>query len=450
MPSSEEIYLGSPRPIQTLLANAASIKVWRNRYGQEFHALLQDYEARDAWGRAEYTTLSNARRTIALARAARTPFYQQVFREMDAHWTDLISPESFAEIPITDKHSLRTQPEAFRPRTAQDSDTIVRTSGTTGVPTALLKSGRAVEEQWAVWWRYRRWHGIDLDNRCALFASRRVMRDDQKAPYWRHNYIGRETRFSTYHISRETAPLYVRQINEERLGWVHGISSAIANLARFIVEDGLRVHTSISAVTLGGENLQPWQANLIEAAFGHRPVHHYGLTEQAANASSCPQGSLHIDEDFAYVELIGREDGPMRIVGTPFTNEATALLRYDTGDLARALPGDCECGRVTARLDGIDGRDDETITLKDGRLVSPRRAFRDELNLTEAQIVQHPDLGITVRLVPAQRWTSADDKALRSALQIYLGHELDIRTEPVDSVPKTAAGKLRFVVREPR
>lgn len=450
MPSPEEIYLRSPRHLQTLLANAASIGVWRNRYGPDFPSLLRDYEARDGWGPEEYSAFSQARRTLALSRAARTPFYQQVFREMGAHWTELVPQDAFAQIPITDKQSLRDHPEAFRPRPPLDTDALVRTSGTTGVPTELLKHRRAVEEQWAVWWRYRRWHGIGLNSRCALFAGRRIMRDDQTAPYWRHNYVGRETRFSTYHISQETAPLYVRQINNEGIGWIHGFSSAIANLARFVVDDGLRVTAPISAVTLGGENVLPWQADLIEAAFGRRPVHHYGLTEQVANASTCPSGSLHIDEDFAYVELISTGHGSQRIIGTPFTNEATALLRYDTGDLTRGISGDCGCGRPTARLDGIDGRGDESITLTDGRMVGPRRAFRAELNLAEAQIVQHPDLSLTVRYVPGSNWSETSPGELDEALREFVGHDLPIRYERMMAIPKTATGKLRLVVKEPR
>lgn len=448
MPTAEDVYLRSPRPLQTLLANAAAIRTWRNRYGADFAALLAEYEDRDSWSKADFAAYADAQRSLALARAARTAYYQTVFNKMGAHWTELIAKDAFSEIPLTSKQAFRSNPEAFRPRPVQPTDAVIRTSGTTGVPTELLKDRRAAEHQWAVWWRYRRWHGIDLDTPCALFAGRRIMRDDQSAPFWRTNHVGKELRFSSYHISQSSAPLYARRLNAGEFTWIHGFSSAIANLARFIVDDDISITAPIQLLTLGGEGVLPWQADLIEAAFGTRPIHHYGLTEQAANASVCPKGALHVDEDFSHVELVGPSEKPQRIVGTPFTNEATALLRYDTGDLTRPSSSGCSCGRPTVVLDGIDGRGDETVELPDGRMVGPRRAFRSDLNLREAQIVQHHDLSLTLRYVPGPGWSSTHEDAVVEALRVYVGNDLPVRCEVMDAVPKSDSGKLRLVVRE--
>lgn len=448
MPSAESVYLRSPRPVQTLLANAASLREWRRRYGYSFDALLSAYESRDRWSREELDAFSNAQRTLALARASRTEHYRAVFDRLGAHWTDFVPRDTFEQLPITTKQELRENPSSFQPRGHLSTDRTIGSSGTTGVPLKLLKDAESAQAHWAVWWRYRRWHGLHLDTPYALFGGRRIMGTDQGAPYWRHNRVGRETRYSTHHISRTTAPDYVRQLNAERTTWIHGLSSSIANLARFIVEDDLSVTAPIRVVSLGAEGLLPWQADVIEEAFGARPIHHYGLTEGAANASICPEGSLHVDEDFGYVELVGSPDEPQRIVGTPFTNEATALLRYDTGDLARTLQNTCPCGRSSRLLDGIDGRSDETIELPDGRLVGPRWAFRERLNVREAQIVQHPDLSLTVRVSPGPAWDEPDEIAVVNALRTYVGEDIAIAVQPVESVPKTSSGKLRLVVRE--
>ncbi len=448
MPSAESVYLRSPRPVQALLANAASLKEWRRRYGNAFDALLSAYESRDRWSREELDAFSDAQRTLALVRASRTEHYQDVFRRLGAHWTEFVPRNAFSQLPVTTKEELRENPSRFQPREALPTDRVIGSSGTTGVPLKLLKDAESAQAHWAVWWRYRRWHGLDLDTPYALFGGRRIMRTDLGGPYWRHNYVGRETRFSTHHISRSTAPDYVRQLNAEKVTWIHGLSSSIANLARFVVEDGLRVTAPIRVVSLGAEGLLPWQADVIEEAFGPRPIHHYGLTEAAANAAICPEGSLHVDEDFSFVELLGSPGESRRIVGTPFTNEATALLRYDTGDLARALSGPCSCGRSTWLLDGIEGRGDETIELPDGRLVGPRWAFRERLNVREAQIVQHSDLSLTVRVSPGPAWSEDDEFAVMAALRTYVGDDIPISVQEVESVPKTSSGKLRLVVRD--
>ena len=49
----------------------------------------------------------------------------------------------------------------------------------------------AIQEQWAIWWRYRRLHGLQFNTWCGYFGGRSVVPLTQKRPpLWRFNRAG--------------------------------------------------------------------------------------------------------------------------------------------------------------------------------------------------------------------------------------------------------------------
>lgn len=446
----EAIYFRSPALVQNALSSAAGAGVDRARYRGTYEEAEQEYLERGTWSDEALAAFARSRRAQVLALASHTSYYRDVFASLGAEWYELVEDAAFGQIPPTPKSDLRAAPERFSPRPTVSSDAVTRTSGTTGSSVEVLRSRSAVDEQWAVWWRYRGWHGITRDEPCALFAGRRIMRADQRAPYWRHNVPGRELRFSTYHISPASAPAYVERLNRFAPRWIHGFSSAIANLATCVIDQGLRVTAPVRWVSLGGENVTALQMETIRDAFGVQPIQHYGLAEGAANFSTCTEGRLHVDEDFAGVDFEPEVDGITRILGTTFANRARVLLRYDTGDLATlSEQSRCACGFGGRVVKSLDGRGDETITLPDGRLVgSPEDAFRTDLGVSQAQLLQRNDGSIVVSYVTSGAWASNSLARVESALREFLGQDIAISFREVDELPRTAGGKVRLVVKE--
>jgi phenylacetate-CoA ligase len=323
------------------------------------------------------------------------------------------------------------------------------TSGTTGAGFRFDLTAEAVQEQWAVWWRYRRWHGIEIRTPCGVFAGRSVVPiADRSGPFWRIDAVSRRVLFSAYHLSPQTAPAYVDAVRRRKLPWLHGYPSFIALLAGFVLEQGLDPGPSVRWITTGAENLLPSQADAIEQAFGVRPTQHYGLGEAVANASQCPSGSLHLDEDFAAAELLPRDDGAFQLVGTALANSAMPLIRYDTGDVV-ADEGSCSCGRPGRVLTRIDGRSEDYVILRDGSLVGRLdHAFKDLMEIREAQIVQSVPGALTVRIVRRPGFSDTDEARLVDELRRRLGNDTEIAVEYVSTLPRSANGKLRFVVSE--
>jgi phenylacetate-CoA ligase len=270
----------------------------------------------------------------------------------------------------------------------------------------------------------------------------------RRAPFWRYNVPGRQVLFSGSHLSAETWPAYAAELSKRRLGWLHGYPSLLALLASYLVEHRVALGYDVRWVTTSAENLLPAQAELIERAFGVRPRQHYGMAEGAANASECPKGRLHVDEDFAFVEFIPLERGEgYRVVGTNVTNRAFPLIRYDVGDVAQVSGHMCGCGRPGRIIDAIDGRREDYVVLPSGALVGRLdHIFKDQVRLREAQVYQPDSSRVVLRLVGAGDFTPRDERALIGAARTWLGDTLRIEIEHLDALPRTPAGKLRFVV----
>jgi phenylacetate-CoA ligase len=446
----EGLYFRAPARVQNVGLTVAGVRARQRRYGRPFPARAQEYLDRESWSPAEVDDLRNARLAETLRLASQTPHYQRVFKAMGGTWRDFTDPTAFAELPVTEKQHVQRDPDAFRPRPSQRTDALIRTSGTTGSAVQVFKSRNAIAEQWAVWWRYRGWHGLDRSTPLALFAGRRVIPEESGAPFWRIDSLGHEVRYSSYHLSETTVHGYVQQLERSRPPWVHGFASAVNHLALLMLQSDLSLSHPLSAVTLGAENVTPWHLTNIEAAFGVQPVQHYGLAEGVANVSECDRHRLHIDEDFSYVELVPRPPtGMLQVVGTNFGNDAMVLLRYATNDIVSPATAPCDCGRWGRVLRSLDGRADDSIVLPDGRLVGTLEdAFRDVSGVAEAQITQTADGALLVRYIDTERPEDGTELQIEQNLRRFLGPEIEISFAPVAHIPRTASGKTRLIVSE--
>jgi phenylacetate-CoA ligase len=434
--------------LQNAAASAEGWRIRRSRYNRDFYRLLGGYLERGALS-DEYMRRYRDQRLAAFVRHAvgGTDYYRDLFRSLGAEPEDVRTLEDMQKLPVLDKASVRDRPERFisggvRPGERQWH----HTSGTTGAGLRFPTTARALREQWAVWWRYRTWHGIAAREWCAVFGGRSVVPSAQRhPPFWRYDLAGRQIFFSVYHLSAQNAPAYLRKLERSGIRWLHGYPSVIALLAGHAIDLG--VHLRPNWVTLGAESPLPQQRDLIREAFGVAPLSHYGLAEAVANISQCPAGSLHIDEDFAAVELLAQPQGGFRILGTNLSNPALPLLRYDTGDIAAPAGETCPCGRPGRLVADIDGRKEDYIVTKSGALLGRLdHIFKDMVRIREAQIRQERPGAMTVAIVPSADYGEQDERALAAEIRKRVGNDVDFEIAAVTSIARTSRGKLRFVI----
>ncbi|MBI5562853.1 MAG: AMP-binding protein [Deltaproteobacteria bacterium] len=118
--------------------------------------------------------------------------------------------------------------------------------------------------------------------------------------------------------------------------------------------------------------------NIVESMNSLETYSTYGITEIAAAFCECPaRRGLHSHSDLVYAEVIGDDgepaaDGePGELVVTTFGVAGMPLLRYRTGDVTFKVPGQCACGRSSARIGPVIGRKAHKLKVK-GTTIYPR------------------------------------------------------------------------------
>ncbi len=127
---------------------------------------------------------------------------------------------------------------------------------------------------------------------------------------------------------------------------------------------------SLRVGLFGAEPWTPKMKALLEERMGIVAHEHYGLTELMGPgvAFSCEGGSLHINEDHVYPEVIDPETeqplalGEMgELVLTSLQREAMPMVRYRTRDITCLRRDACPCGRTSITMEKITGRSDDMM-----------------------------------------------------------------------------------------
>ncbi len=453
----DSTYLRLPAAFQNLVCSIKGALIKRSRYARPFWDKLREYEERGHWSQAALESWRDRRLALFLQHCYDTvPYYRQAWDEFGFDPGSVVGLNDLMHLPIIDKAIVRENFSALLSRTIPARKRIMaHTSGSVGSGLRFAITQEFEQEQWAVWWRYRRWHGIQSDTWCAHFGGRSLVPvAATRPPFWRLNYPGKQVMFSAYHLTPSNFRYYVDELNRRKLPWIHAYPSVISILASFMIENDVRLDYRVQWITTGAENLLEHQRKSIFAAFGVEPIQHYGMSEGVANISERPDGRLYVDEDFSAVEFIPRDSGGYSIVGTNVANLAMPMVRYEVGDIAE-LPdsarGDDPATVGHVRYGGrqvvsIDGRLEDYVVLSNGaQLGRLDHIFKDLEEIQEAQIYQPARGEIVVRVVKGREYTAETEASLLREFRQRVGAFANIGVEYREELPRTKSGKLRFV-----
>jgi len=448
----ENIYQNLPVFGQNAICSGYGYLLNRRRYGRGYGELERAVYQRSSLDAKEVYDFQCDRLMCVVKHAVATvPYYRELFASTGLSANEIQKPSDLSKLPLLSKSTVQENLEAFRSDAVDNRKiSIWKTSGTTGTSLVFPMTLRGEQEQWATWWRYRRQFGIDHSTWYAHFYGKSVVPLRQKTPpFWRTNYPGRQILFSAYHMNDKNMEFYCQELNRRRPPWIQGYPSLLALLGSYMLTSGNSLVYRPRIVTVGAESLLPQQKEIIESAFGASCRQHYGTTEAVANISECPEGRLHVDEDFGVVEFVPNEFGELQIVATGFVNEAFVLLRYNVGDTVTLARQEevCPCGNPGRVVESIDGRiEDYVLTAQGVRVGRLDHIVKDMVNVRECQIVQEEKGAIQFRVVRGNSYSKRDEEKLRAESAKRLGDDMRIDIVYVDALERTDRGKLRFVV----
>ncbi len=440
-----DIYSQLPIFAQNAACFAEGMKIMHRRYGTYFQKKLAEYESHNAWSYEQMCEYRDRKLQRIIKHCYNTvPHYKKMFCKYGISPTEIKRMEDLRKLPILTKKEVKQNVTDFISRAVCNTRIKIHpTGGTTGAGLRFRTSEQEEAEQWAVWWRYRRLHGINRETLCANFGGKRTVPIKQdKAPFWRYDLPGRQIFYSGYHITTDTVEQYADSLKKNNIHWIHGYPSNIALLAAYLNEKGIQI--PMKWVSIGSENLLVSQKQQIEEVFCCKPIQHYGLTEGVANISEFPDGRLVVDEDFACVELIpDKENDFCHIIGSTLTNYIMPLIRYDTGDLAAADEQLGNRGRIVRML---QGRESDYIETPDGRKVGAAALSLVLCKFEEiiaAQIVQESREQIQVNIIAAEPERFRKERLLNEFRKIYGG---GVILSMVMELEKTESGKQKLII----
>lgn len=435
-----DVYYKLPISLQNLVCSFRGLIISLTRYNTRFKQELVNYE------NGVYDPLKSLREFLLIAK--KSPFYSVYF---DSNAIDIKAENLYDEIkklPIINKDIIKKNLNEIRNPKYNGKTFLARTSGTTGGALIFPCSREMENKQWAVWWRYRKRLGISFNTWCGWFGGKIVVDPSQnKPPFWRINYPGRQIMFSSVHLGKGTVQFFYNKIQKESITWLHGYPSYLSLLAGLIVSEKLQPLSCVKFITTGAENLYDQQIEQIQRAFPKALIRqHYGLSEGVANFSQSVKGKWTIDNDFAYVEFIPcSKSNPniCRIIGTGFSNYAFPLVRYDTGDIA-VLGED-------SSIEKIIGRNNSVIVFSNGQNISEAALsilLHDYINIIEAQFHQKSADVIDLWIVKAMNYSQIDELSLYNSLIKIFPPNVTLSIKYVEKVQRTSTGKLRLIIKE--
>jgi putative adenylate-forming enzyme len=426
---------------------------------------------REAWTH-EHVMAYQARSVTALREqsSAASPFYRRLHKGLASApldelpvLTKAVLMEHFDEV-VTDRDVRLADVQSFlaHMRGAErfrGRYYVAATSGTTGQPGVFLWNAQEWATILASYNRPYAWVGAAFQ-----LTKRTKMAVVSSTTPWHQSALVGATVDSpfipTLRIdSSDPLDLIIQRLESFAPDVLVGYASMLRLLATEQI--GQRLHIAPRATFSASEVLTDETRRRVEVAWGHQPVDVYAATETAGIAAECRQhAGLHLFEDLVVTEVVDEDYRPVpagvygtKVLVTVLGSSTLPLIRYEMSDSVRLSSGPaCPCGRPFARIDGIQGREQESLTLPglDGGhvVVQPVLFHRvmDRVPAAAWQIVRHPD-GITVLVagLPPEQGLETVVSRLNQELATIGVACPPIRVQRVDAMPRTALGKAPLI-----
>ena len=307
-----------------------------------------------------------------LLQAAKSTFYNQLFKEKDVSVDRIRSLDDLQNLPFTTKDDLRSQyPFGFAAVPLKQCVRVHSSSGTTGNPTVVLHSKKDLD-LWA-----------NQVARCMYMVGLRDTDVFQNTSGYGMFTGGLGFQYGAEKLGALTVPAaagnskrQLKFITDFGTTALHIIPSYAIRLAEIFQEMNInpRTDTKLRVFCIGAEPHSEEQRHRIEQMMGVKAYNCFGMSEMNGPgvAFECTeQNGLHIWEDYVIPEIVDPqtlqpvpEGETGELVLTSLQREAMPLIRYRTRDLTRFLPGKCPCGRTHRRIARFNGRSDDMLILK--------------------------------------------------------------------------------------
>ena len=162
-------YLWLPYLLQNILINIKAIVLYWRRFGPKFKSLLSSIEKNNE-KKVDYRQFK-----LFLEVANKTPYWSKKFKDYNFNINAKDLKKELLKLPLLDKNTAKLNFDSIVNISGNLNTKMTATSGTTGSGFKFPETNFMVKKQWATWWRFRRWHGIEPGTWCGWFGGRIIM-----------------------------------------------------------------------------------------------------------------------------------------------------------------------------------------------------------------------------------------------------------------------------------
>ena len=459
-PYVSALYNAVPAWGQDLLLTGYSAMLDRQRYGGRFQEFRELLSRSEWWSTAELEAYQDDRLRRVVAHAYETvPYYRRRFDELRLKPADIRTHADLPKLPLLTRDTIRSQFDELRSRTVPRKEMQTgHTSGTTGTPLTVGYDHDTVWMNYAVFDRHYRWTGATLARGGSRIAVARgnviVPLTRRNPPFWRLNRWHNQLLLSSFHLSKDTLPLYFEKLAQFGPEVMDGYPSTLYVLAKYLQSRGETF--PVKAAVTSSETLYDFQRETIEESFCCKVFDYYALAERMTFSGECAtHHSHHLAMEFGITEVVDAAGTPVApgtvgsLAGTTLHNFAMPLIRYVSSDQTAILPGACGCGRSLEVMASVTTKAEDVLTLKDGRLISPSvltHPFKPLTCIEGSQIVQTAPDHVLIRIVPGADYEPTLSTHLIDEFKHRLGDDVRIEVEMVNRLETSKNGKFKWVI----
>jgi phenylacetate-CoA ligase len=378
------------------------------------------------------------------------PYYRKLFDSVHLKPEDIRTVNDIRLIPVTDKAALRGLELSEKTAGNVNIENCLKvfTSGSTGMPTNIYYTH---EDYRAIDLTYLR---SFLHNGLRFTYKRAFILDphsfETKKRWYHHLGLAAYENVSCFAKPREQV-IALRKIKPD---FIHGYPSSLALAAAVIIEEGI---TDIrpSLVSTAAELLHSKDRELINKAFDVELYDRYAARECGNIAWECDEHrEYHINIDTCVVEITNGND-PVNanetgdVVITNLHSYAMPFIRYKIGDIGILSERKCLCGVELPLMRTVEGRDEDFITLNDGRRISPMMVTGTldfVPGIKQFRVVQENMEEITVLLAKGNDFGQDTISKAEKGLKDIFGNGIKIKCNAVEEIPRENSVKVRAVI----
>lgn len=384
------------------------------------------------------------------------PFYRQYWEASGFNPSMFRTLDDMRLIPVVDRNMLIAHRDEFIARgTDMSRMALITTGGTTGMPMEFYidnYTARAKEQahqMYAAWhvWGYRQ--GID---RCVTLRGARISPDlIEKGIFWKKSDRDRGIVMSSFHLLDANYEAYMEKIRETRPRFIRGYPSSVVALCRLMKAHDEHGIPGLKGVLCSSETIYDWQRNLVREVLGVEIYSSYGHTEKAVWAFE-RDGELLFPPRYGYAEFVDDDFNPIKepgatgqILATGFGLDHFPLIRYMTDDIAEVGTPRPGFPQVARRI--LGRKQEFVIDRKDNCVpfTCADEVFWGLDDVVAYQYVQEEPGKLTIKIQTKEKFDESHAETIsKMASDMFV--DFDIKIENVADIPKTKAGKFRYLI----